>query len=1506
MSPRSHIRRLSAPLLSAFVAVTLLLGLTAVASGVIGGARSASSRAAVDEVPAECASEGAALSRASVAVTNAQKLVKREKRRAKTAQQRVRRAQERLHEARLDGSAPAVRQAKKAVRAAKKNLRDAKNRVVEAKKKARNARARMRRAESALERCLDRVAEENATPRLVSAELQGADQVLLTFNRPMGESVEDVASYTSGPEMFITGATRLPDLDQVLVQTGPLYAVPYRITLSSAVLDAGGEPIDPAHRAAQVTGSIAVNDARPAVTSAGSTGNTSVVVQFSKPMGDSAVQVDGYEIVRDPGTEVGGVPVTGARFTDGSRLSVELTTGAQSEIDYRVRVSDVLDITGLPLAERSGGIGGPIDPTSAVFRGTPAAAGENVDSDCDGLMDAEELRGYQVRVELANGKSMERDVTSNPGAPDIDCANPSPEHDRNGDGLPDAADTDSDGLDDAVEKSLGTDPRDADTDDDGLTDDAEFNEIYSEPTRQDTDGDALTDGLEVTFFRTSAILDDTDGDQIDDGTETSLATRRPRIADLPQPALEIGEMDLDLDVRFVDRTGTESREVGIEQVTTTLTQTESNEFGSTDARTLEAGTKLSQTAGFTVGYDSGPSAEATFSTTTEQSFNSTFLTQFTETSKSESQRAHQESLTSEVAQSESADRTREVTGAAARVEVTLKTAGDIAFTIRNLQVVALIQDPQDPSRLSPVATLLPTQEPATGYNLGPLQPERGPIIFENTQVFPQMIDDLMRNPRGLVFKFSNYDILDELGRNFAYTSQEINDRTAGLVIDYGGFDSDGDGLGDLTEKKRIATGTGRLIDTNGDGAVGDGDRRAVFDADGDSLGITLRDALAAAGLKEYSETANPTASLTQQQIDNSYSVITRPGGGDRIYRVRKTGMEPGVAKQWEIITPTGIDQSLTLDSLIMDAGQTFTVAFLADTDEDRLPALLESINGCVDSPVDSNGDGVADSVDSDGDGLDDRFELLVGWKVEVERGSFQVRSRCASDDTDNDGLTDDSEAPAVMERDQDGLIVFSTGREPRRDISGPEDPLLGWALEDPITDPTSADTDLDGLSDDFELTPYRVELLSPPAPPNTFTEPQMTSPEHFDSDRDTASDGVEERVGGDPRKPDHDNFGDDDSDGVVNVLERVPGVSEAPGVPYDVTVRGVSTGGTCDSVCPNGPTTTTSVTSNRNVADTDGDGLDDGEERALGTNPGARDTDGDGLTDFEEVRGFTLRDLGIITTLPRDADSDNDKRSDGAEADRTGERLIIRVPGEAPYEAFSSPIDADQDLDQLVDGDEASAGTDPGHFNTDGDNRSGYSEVLMNGRRPLVPDLRVRVSFNGLEVEQDGDEGDSAGDFEFAVGVRKPNGELWCEGQPGCGTPQQMPFTSWTGGPHEIDLQDCPHDLFNGACRWSSKQINIQSGYRLPPINKEVLVGSVSTLDAELESFSLSGFIDEVEEDGVDCHTEFPNPQAGDHSGIVLGSDLTVGSTLINVSPSFGCRTGESIKFKLLVSYTAD
>ncbi|MGH7806387.1 MAG: hypothetical protein ACREQJ_18710, partial [Candidatus Binatia bacterium] len=812
----------------------------------------------------------------------------------------------------------------------------------------------------------------------MSAAPQGPNGVLLTFSGPLADTADDPELYTTTPGLLIESASLTNGNTQVLLGTGLHFEIEYTI-VASGVTDATGIPLAADGDSATFTGLRQISSERPRVVGAISTSNTTVMVQFSKPMADNVESPLRYAIVQENvNPEVGTVGVVSAEFVSDDRLSVLLTTRSQNEVTYKVTVSNVTDLLGNPMADREIIAGVLVDPTSFSFPGTPPTGGDRVDTDGDGLSDNEEVLGWVVTIRKADGTTTSRQVT----------------------GSPDAVDTDNDGLDDFTEKGLNIDPRDDDTDDDGLTDYSEYNETFSDPVAQDTDADTLNDGLEFEFFRTSPILADTDGDKFLDSDEINLETRNPRAGDLPEPTLEIGEMRMDLDVRFTQVISEEVVEVDSRTETATLAQSESQELANSHSTTIETASTISNSTTIKIFSEAGwpPSVGGSVANTTTAEFSKSaaYTSTWSETSVQETQATYEDSLTTSEQVSEGSSLTREVVGAQMQIAVTLKNAGDVAFTIRNLQVSALIQDPQNPERLTPIATLLPV-EPDAGFNLGPLSPERGPIIFANDEVIPQVVEGLMKNARSVVFRFANYDIVAEDGRNFAFTSQDINDRTAGLIIDFGGADTDGDGQGDLSEINRVATGTGRRVDTNGDGTVDESDRNIVFDLSGQQVGITLRDALQALGLTEYDETETPTTSLTLAELEESYSV-ERAGGFERIFRIRTTALEPTIAQKWFVITPTGIDENLTLDNVIVRAGEIHTLAFLQDVDRDNLPSTLEFLNRCSDR-----------NIDTDGDGLDDRFEVLVGWDVATERSIRRVFSSCVAD-TDRDGLTDLEEA----------------------------------------------------------------------------------------------------------------------------------------------------------------------------------------------------------------------------------------------------------------------------------------------------------------------------------------------------------------------------------------------------------------------------------------------------------------------------------------------------------------
>ena len=135
------------------------------------------------------------------------------------------------------------------------------------------------------------------------------------------------------------------------------------------------------------------------------------------------------------------------------------------------------------------------------------------------------------------------------------------------------------------------------------------------------------------------------------------------------------------------------------------------------------------------------------------------------------------------------------------------------------------------------------------------------------------------------------------------------------------------------------------------------------------------------------------------------------------------------------------------------------------------------------------------------------------------------------------------------------------------------------------------------------------------------------------------------------------------------------------------------------------------------VADTDGDGLDDAQERAAGTDPERADTDGDGLSDLDELERWS--------TSPTSVDTDGD--SAGGLSDGSG------VPLARLFDGAELALDAD--------GNASPTATSPIQADTDGDGASDHLELLSPTRDAIVaerpsfvvsmtPGSDVRMSLN--------------------------------------------------------------------------------------------------------------------------------------------------------------------------------
>ena len=324
-----------------------------------------------------------------------------------------------------------------------------------------------------------------------------------------------------------------------------------------------------------------------------------------------------------------------------------------------------------------------------------------------------------------------------------------------------------------------------------------------------------------------------------------------------------------------------------------------------------------------------------------------------------------------------------------------------------------------------------------------------------------------------------------------------------------------------------------------------------------------------------------------------------------------------------------------------------------DGDAERTPGAEEICDG-----KDNNCDGVVDEgFDGDGDGMAACAGDCDDTRRSVYAGADEL---CDGLDNDCDEAVDEE-----LDCDDDGL---STEQEA---VAG--------------TDPNDADSDDDGLSDGVEVGPV------PETPRDTDRDDTIDA---LDSDDD--GDGLPTRVevtdsvvhGEDPDgdevpswldvESDGDGLldevegrGDVDGDGVPNYLDPD---SDGDGRPdIDEGLRDDDGDGLPGYLDPDDE--------DGGAADPDGDGLDNTEEAALGTDPYDADSDGDGISDGEEA----VDGEDGSTTDPLDADSDDDGLSDGDE-----------VAGAGPLDGFgpTDPNDADSDGDGLPDGLEVGV-TDP-------------------------------------------------------------------------------------------------------------------------------------------------------------------------------------------------------------------
>jgi murein DD-endopeptidase MepM/ murein hydrolase activator NlpD len=1143
-------------------------------------------------------------------------------------------------------------------------------------------------------------------------------------------------------------------------------------------------PVAAAPAAAQGATLSNVSDL-PRMTGAIATDARHVRVSFSESMDNAAANSASYSIAQEgDDLENSRLLITAARFADASRANVELTTLAQDEVRYVVTAVGVRDRTGQPLAPRTVVAGVVITPSSASFQGAPAVASDLQDADNDLLSDMTEQRGWSVAITLGNGDVSRRQVTSDPRS----------------------ADTDGDKVPDADEQAYGVDPRSADTDGDQLTDHQELTEVYSNPTRQDSDGDTLADGLELNLFKTSPLLKDTDGDQFTDDRELLSLGRNPRIADLPRLQLFVGEarMSVKVDTAYTDESGKE--QATTDTLATTIGETRERKLGTSSTVSNETTLTFGQSVGAEVttgenakGKSTGFSVKNTANFTFGQSVTNGFTATTSRESAEKASREYQDSVSRAFKESNNRSVTRTATAAELVVTVGVQNWSDIAFSVRNIEVAALQQDRRNANRFTPIAALRLEgasdlkEQPA--FNLGPFDPQRGPLIFKNTTIFPGLVEQFLREPQGLIYRVVNFDLTDEFGRNFVFSNQDVNDHTAGITIDYG----DGE-----PETYRVAT-------------------HNLYDDKGQMRPITMKQALEMVGLPPSTLPAEMGRSYGTEQI----------GGKETLTRVRNAQSDPvsptalqddpaadcsgaqnaqanpvspnNARRFWAVVSANRvIPANQGFSDIELRARDDFQLIFTRDVDGDDLLEREELFYGSKD-----------ETSDSDGDSLNDFQEVRCGWTVAVKGvAARKVFPSPAMPDSDLDGLPDNLEKargtdPTQADTDMDGLsdaVEVDGPLEIRLfdgDNIGDNNPTL---LVESYTGPAVIVNGTNGTCDTLaeEGDNQQIDFGKPAAPHAVLIKPSQndvlktqvtpsvssddyvrvaheedyaTNPLVADTDLDGVTDGREAALGINPNRQDAGLIVDSDEDGLTDAEEDAGWL--VPGSTAPIEVK-----------------------SSKASPDSDRDGLPDVYERAISSNPFSVDTDGDELLDYEEFDPanpanihnlLALADARLrcadaerchyapadrpLGTNPALADTDSDTIGDYDEL--KGGWLVQSYGGEVKP-VRSDPTRKDTDGDGLEDGSEKTRGTDPQKPDTDGDGR--LDKFDTSGFNPLRQDYRLAVKLVSIEVLDDCETSDfEIGlEFEGTISVVTPHGtrtQLFTQGcinetgfWPGCGS----------------------------------------------------------------------------------------------------------------------------------------
>lgn len=926
--------------------------------------------------------------------------------------------------------------------------------------------------------------------------------------------------------------------------------------------------------------------------------------------------------------------------------------------------------------------------------------------------------------------------------------------DTDGDGLPDSAEqhgrvitiTRSDGSEE--KRVVTSDPYVQDSDDDGFSD-LEESTLGTDPRSKDTDQDTLDDFTEYNviasdptsqdsdgdgindwsevFYKTSLILADSDGDQLSDYQELFDLNLNPLIANLPTFDHAISSVNLGLDVRY---TYEDSEGITVERVDTIEenSSTEVIDYSKVSTITYSHGELGGQVTGMACYLRGCPSAPAK---------DTDFALLSPQGGSVQVQVAGKGYFGSDSTADSGSDtstlsaynRSLVQLSNTERNSVTTKEIVAARATVTlNLRLTSAVAMTLRDIEISLFQVSPAPDNPTRLVPVGVLTPASGDLVVNLGPLSPER--------QGIIFTS------DSIFPSQVERLMRSPNLLVARISNYNSTDEFGREF-NYTEQEVFNRTASFIIDY----ANGDIEQALIavapsFDPDtGANVGKTVEDAVSAMGLLEY-HPDKPLADLDAEGVDINGTYGTQDINGKRVItRVRNRQIDlDNPDRSFWLLAATSETEIGNFQASSIGPRQQYLFILTRDLDGDGLSEYEENLIGTSDLHADTDQDGLTDYLEVRGfPNIDDPGPQ---WRVAyynkpIDQGGlrldyYEVFSDPTSEDTDKDGLTDGFEYDLRQGPPEDGI----------------------WKA-----DPGSVDTDIDGALDQGENDGITITLSYTPTAQDLSTTPaNQLCPNHVDKDGST-----DITKGDECTIPSAINIQDSDGDDFSDGFERIEGLSSNHNDQHHFL--DADSDGLRDN-----------EDENDESGDADGDGLPDMLEHYLGTAQLNADSDGDTLgdgvewlegvskvanqtTDSSDLAALRSRcdnalnctwpsGAGALGTDPLRADSDGDGLHDNLELAGWDVQLdSYDENGQvAAYHVDSDPLDADTDDDGLNDKTESEdPKTDPRNPDTDSDGTPD-NEDASGGRSPLKADIVIEIGMSSIRVRGNGAAQHSQGD----------------------------------------------------------------------------------------------------------------------------------------------------------------